>query len=81
MIKRQRLEELIRAYQLDCIRKRRRPSFDGLGRALGVTGHTVANYTSGYYAPGREYTDKPHPLRAVENQDFSLLRALFSEKS
>lgn len=71
------LQELVNKYDQDCFRHNKTPSFEGLGRALGITGRTVNNIVKGIYKDGKPYTNKPHITRCIDNNDFEIIRELF----
>lgn len=80
IIKREGLKELINDYLDDCYLKDKKPSYNSLGKFIGVTHTTISHYISGYYRKGKPYEDIPNNARKVHNNDFDLIRNVFVDQ-
>ncbi|WP_029324695.1 hypothetical protein [Butyrivibrio sp. AE3004] len=60
-------------YLNDCRTRHRKPTFKGIGAAIGTSDMTVRNVFLGKYN-GRHYGDKPSYNRRIDNPDFDLIR-------
>lgn len=80
MINTATLEQIVNEYNRECRRSDREPSYIGLGTALGISGQTIRHIVRGLYKEDKPYTNKPHPTRCIDNQDFNIIRALFKEQ-
>ena len=74
------LQNKVSGYGRRCIENQKQPTYAGFGAALEVSGLTIKHIVTGYYKGGHEYTEKPHPTRCVDNNDFDLIRALFDKR-
>ena len=70
------LQIKIDGYRDRCQKSHRKPTFNGVGQALGVSNKTVANVVHGHFN-GKEYTDTPHATRCIDNADFEVVKGLF----
>lgn len=76
MIDTRTIQIQVQRYQTQCRENGSRPTYNGLASLLGVSGRTVANVAHGHFN-GREYTDKPHTTRCIDNADFGLIQGLY----
>ena len=73
MLKTGELSETIDTYLRECIKSHTRPTYKGIGRAIGASGMTIRNVNLGYYN-GTPYGDKPSYNRRINNRDFDIIR-------
>ena len=64
-------------YERNCTEKNITPTYNGLGRWLGISGQTIRNVITGYYKGGLEYTTNPSITRCIDNSGFELIRSVF----
>ena len=76
MIRTEILQEKVGLYRQRCFFDCHKPTFCGLGRALGISRMTVSNVARGRFN-GKEYTDKPSATRCIDNADFKVIQGLF----
>ena len=74
------LREKATEYKELCQTKQIQPTFKGLGRVLGITGHTIANVYHGTIN-GIPYNSKERCNRHICNNDFDLIRDIFKENT
>lgn len=72
------LQTSITDYKRICELEHKKPTYNGLGTYLGISGQTIRNVVSGYYKGNMTYTDRPHVNRCIYNDDFEIVRSLFS---
>ena len=70
------LENKVRTYKDNCTKHNHEPTYNGLSNVLGVSHQTIANVVHGTYN-GKQYTDKPHITRCIDNNDFELIKELY----
>ena len=63
-------------YIEQCKAKQHRPTYYGIGNALGISPQTISNVCKGMYN-GNEYTTTPAPTRCIDNKDFDIITGLF----
>lgn len=63
----------INDYLSDCRSRHIRPTFKGIGAAIGTSDMTVRNVFLGRYN-GKSYGDTPSYNRSIDNTDFDLIR-------
>ena len=73
------LVQKVTDYEQSCREKNRVPTYNGLGRWLGISGQTIRNVITGYYKGGLEYTIHPSISRCIDNGDFEIVRGLFNK--
>ena len=71
-------EELTRTVQR-CRTANTKPTYKGMGNALGISGMTVSNVAHGRFN-GRLYTEHPSATRIISNNDFEIIQNLFDER-
>ena len=69
----------VNQYMERCNLTKHKPTYNGIGIVLGISGTTIANVVNGHFN-GKEYTNTPHITRCVDNNDFDLIRALFDKR-
>lgn len=79
MINTVELEDSTRKYLENCIQRNKKPTFNGLGTVLGVSGQTLRNVFRGCYKSDLLYTDTPHPTRCIDNKDFEIIQNVFND--
>lgn len=72
------LQVQVDGYKERCKHACCRPTYQGVGKVLGISSSTISNVIHGRYN-GHEYTDTPHATRCIDNDDFEVVKALFSE--
>ncbi len=77
MINTELLELKIKMYMLECHNMSSRPTYKGIGKILGISESTISNVVHGFFN-GHPYTSKPHVNRCINNQDFKIIRNIFS---
>ena len=68
----------INEYLERCRTTNHKPTYSGIGIALGISGRTIANVVHGHFN-GKPYTTKPHITRCIDNDDFELIKGLFAK--
>lgn len=66
----------VTGYERNCIEKNRTPTYNGLGKWLGISGMTIRNVVTGYFN-GKAYTAHPSISRCIDNGDFHIIRSVF----
>lgn len=74
------LVQKVNDYEQVCQEKNRVPTYNGLGRYLGISGMTISNVVRGYYKGSLEYTTNPSISRCIDNGDFDIVRNVFRYK-
>lgn len=72
------LTNLCESYLIYCGSSNSKPSHKGLASWIEVSTQTINNVVRGYYCIGKPYTPKPHITRKIDNDDFELIRSVFS---
>lgn len=70
------LEQTTKDYLEKCKRAHHKPTYKGMGKALGISGHTIGNVIKGKYN-GIPYGNKPSAKRCIDNKDFEILQEVF----
>ena len=70
------LQIQVNGYLEQCRTTNHKPTYKGIGIALGISAGTICNVVHGCFN-GHEYTDKPHATRCIDNCDFALIKGLF----
>lgn len=71
------LQNKVSNYTKNCIEHRTEPTYHGLSIVLGVSHQTISNVAHGTYN-GKLYTEKPHPMRCIDNNDFEIIQGVFN---
>jgi len=79
MINTTTLVQKVNDYEQNCIQKKRTPTYNGLGRWLGISGQTIRNVITGYYKGDLTYTTNPSISRCIDNDGFPVIRGLFNQ--
>lgn len=77
MIATTELQEKVTRYREHCRVNHRKPTYNGMGGLLGISGMTVHNVVNGFYNH-KPYGNRPHATRCISNEDFELLQGLFA---
>lgn len=77
MINTTKLQTVVSEYDKKCIELNIKPTYQGLGNELGITGQTIRHIVTGIYKDGKAYTTKPHITRCISNDDFKIVQSLF----
>lgn len=78
MIDTDRLTDTTKAYIEHCQEHNKQPTYNGIGICLGISGNTVRHVVTGFYKADKEYTDKPHVKRCIDNTDFGIIKSIFN---
>lgn len=79
MINTEELTRTVQRYRERCRTANKKPTFKGMGNALGISGMTVSNVAHGRFN-GRLYTEHPSATRIISNNDFEIIQNLFDER-
>lgn len=79
MINTEELTRTVQRYRERCRTANTKPTFKGMGNALGISGMTVSNVAHGRFN-GRLYTEHPSATRIISNNDFEIIQNLFDER-
>ena len=71
------LQIKVNGYRKNCLISHLKPTYKGVGTVLGISGRTIANVVHGHFN-GKEYTDTPHITRCIDNDDFEVIKGIFT---